>query len=524
VSAVTRRRLLRQGASGAALVAGGGLLAACGGDDRVAPGRAASAIRSGDPRPGGTLRVAVATTPADALDPRRTNDILGVTRLRNCCDTLLLRDARGRLAPALAEEVEPNADGTRWSIRLRDGVTFQDGRPLRAHDVLWTVREIRRAPQLGAQFRAVDAQRSRVRDRRTVELVLSRPVGDLDDTLADAYLFVLPEGTGAIRRARDLVGTGPYRLVEAEPGRRSLLEANPEHWGGRPVADRLELIGVPEPGGRATALRAGQVDVALDIGPREAARRRGDAGVQLRLSRTKATLGWLLNLRRPPFDDPRVREAFKLAIDRRTLVETVLAGFGEPGNDVWGASFDGFNADLEPRPHDPKRARALLREAGVQRLRTTLKASDYSAGLLEATTLFREQLKTIGVDLRVDAVAPDRYLAQVPDLLRAPGWAFTFNQKWSLFAEVVYLEGAPFNMGFDDAAWQRRFLQARAIVDRDRRHAAFAELQEQLYRDGGDLCWGLAPTITAAGDAVRGLDRFEGSEALAPRLAKVGLA
>jgi len=523
MTALTRRDVLRRGASGAALLAGGGLLAGCGGHDG-APARDASAIIPGEPRRGGTLRVAVATTPADALDPRRTNDILGATRLGNCCDTLLMRNARGQLVSALAEEVTPNAGGTRWTVRLRDGVTFQDGRPLRASDVLWTVRAIREAAQVGAQFQVVDVQRSRVRDARTVELVLSRPVGDLDETLADSYLFILPEGTGPIRRARDLIGTGPYRLVEAQPGRRSVLEAWPDHWGGRPFAERIELIGVPDPRGRATALRSGQVDLALDIGPSEAARRRGDAGVQIAPSRTKATLGWLLNLGRAPFDDPRVREAVKLAVDRQALVDTVLAGFGEPGNDVWGASFDGFNTELEPRRHDPQRARALLREAGAEGLRTSLKTSDYTSGLVEATTLLREQLKAVGVDLAVDSVAPDRYFAQIPDLLRSPGWAFSFAQKWSLFAELVYPEGAPYSMGFDDRRWQRRFEQARGMVDRDRRHAAFAELQGELHRDGGDVCWGLAPTISAASGRVRGLRDFEGLNAASPRLARVGLA
>ncbi len=166
----------------------------------------------------------------------------------------------------VAKSVEPNADATVWTVRVRDGITFSDGRALSAEDVLFTLRTFASQPTTQSAYLAgMDGKNSRVRDKRTLELRLTSPDGFFDLALAQS-MFVFPAGTKDFAKA---LGSGPFVLKDWARGKSSLLKARKDYWGegGGPYLDEIELLSVAEAGARLNGLKAGQFDYA-DAGHR----------------------------------------------------------------------------------------------------------------------------------------------------------------------------------------------------------------------------------------------------------------
>jgi len=323
---------------------------------------AAAAIAAGcsrqAPPPRRPLRIALYNDPL-ALDPHLRNEVLTFSVLRNLYEALTAFDAGIKIGPALAESWE-NPNELTWIFHLRRGVHFHDGRELTATDVLFSFDRARHAPTSNVGTYLVAIDRVRALDRHTVEIVTARPYPVLLHKLA--FVFIVPQGSPAeIRRP---VGTGPYRLVAYEPGKRLTLRAFEGYWGGVPPEREVELLPVPDPGARVRRLLAGQVDLVQDPGPANIARVRAAPHCRVLEQDSLSVVHVIMRPDRAPFDDPRVRRAIHLAIDRRALVEEALRGEGVPVGQMVGRNVFGYAPDILPPAPDLARARALLAAAG----------------------------------------------------------------------------------------------------------------------------------------------------------------
>ncbi len=291
--------------------------------------------------------------------------------------TLIRYDERLRPVPYLAERWDTAAagDGLVLTFHLRRDVRWHDGRPTTAYDVKFTFDRIKdpRTAYPGASILAL-YDSAVVRDSFTVAFYLKRHAG-----LMDPWRVIVPMPrhvlgdvpppdlkTHPFGSERPL-GNGPFRFVEHRAGDRWVFEANPDFpraLGGRPYLDRLIYRTIEEPTTRLAEFLAGHVDAYLVVAPSQIAEIEAAPGARLITypSRGYTFIGW--NGRRPLFRDAAVRRAMTLAIDRARIVYVVLGGLGRVARGPVPPFHWAYDPTLEPLPHDPAAAAALLDSAG----------------------------------------------------------------------------------------------------------------------------------------------------------------
>lgn len=343
------------------------LLGACGGGSG-----GGSAADEGEPVQGGTAVVAM-TSDFDALNQFVSTDYDTSQVLRFMLFMPLIRlDDQLEYEPYLAESWELADDGTSVTFRLRDGVTWHDGTPVTADDVVWSV-EMYMDPKLAyanAQyFHFID--RVEKEDDRTVVFHFTAPHSDaladfLDWEPKPKHLLehIPPDGMISAPFNRNPVGNGPFRFVSWTPNQQVVLEANADFVFGRPHLDRVVFRVVPEQTTQLTELLTNRIDFMRAVPPAESERVEASTNTRLHQysSRSYTFLAW--NTDNPLFEDPQVRQALSLAINRQQIVDALLYGYGEVAvADVLPFQWQ-FNENLQPLPHDPERAKQLLADAG----------------------------------------------------------------------------------------------------------------------------------------------------------------
>lgn len=355
---------------------------------------------SSPPPRGGRLVVSQASGPKTFNPLFATDtDTLGIL---NCVMSVLVRINRqtGEAEPELAESLTSSSDHRVLTIRLRPGVTFSDGHPLTADDVLFTFQVIY-DPALRSSVRDVlDIEGGQIvvekKDSRTVTLTFPKPVATSERLLDSVHILPKHRLEADYRAGRfasrwdlstppeEIVGLGPFRLKEYVPGERTVLVRNPHYWkrdpAGRPLPylDEITFLILPDRSTRVLKFQQGELDLLSPLTPEEVARlepqvaarriRIYDLGPSLisevmwfnlnprarSLSPTK--LAW--------FQDVRFRQAVSFAINRQALIDVVFAGKAAP---VWGpvpTTSPWFHQGVKTYPYDPLRAKALLAEAG----------------------------------------------------------------------------------------------------------------------------------------------------------------
>lgn len=499
---VGRRTLLKGGLLGGVALATPGLLAGC----QAAGSRAAG----GTPRRGGNLRVVIsgASTTDDVLDPHLAGSWGGGAVAKNVFDKLVAYNDDLTTRPRLAQRLEPNADGTRWTVRLRRGVRWHDGKPLTADDVLWSVRRILDPAEklpAAADLTMVDLAASRRVDEVTVELAMRQPIADLGALLAGWYVYVVQDGTDTFDKEHPPVGTGPFRFADWAPGERTKLVRN-EHYRepGRPYVDGVEIILAAEAEARLNVFLAGQADIVHELSHLQGKTQRGNPELAIHPSPVGTFHAFNMLTDREPFTDPRVREALKLSVDRQAIVDSVFYGYGEVGNDLYGKGAPMYAKGIEQRRYDPRRARALLRAAGRENLEVTLHTSEATPGFVESALLFAEHAKKAGITVRVSKSAADSYWTDV--YLKQPftqtGWG-SYALEW--FYGQALTSHAPSNeTAWKRPAWDRRFTEARGTMDSALRARRYERLQQELWADGGYIIHSYAKWLDGVSPRVGG--------------------
>ncbi len=331
--------------------------------------------------------------------------------------------------PWLAESAT-SSDGDRtWTIKLRPGLTWHDGRKLTAEDVKFTFDYFRdTAPPGRWTHHVTDVPRyedGEVVDELTVKLRFAEPAPTFK-ILPGADLPILPkhiwEKIDAPAKAAKMlpIGSGPYKLTKIVADQRYRFEANTDYFKGKPLVDVIEMPVVKDTTAALQALRTGQVDyVADDVPPGVVSNLENADGVALKRGNDFASTSLRFNARKKPFSDPRVRKAISLAIDNGKLVEQVLQGDGQPGHDSWihpespwalpGAKheFDRQRAEKMLDAAGYKRAQNGMREnAAGQPLSLTVLISSLDAEGLRAMQLVERQVSEIGVRMQTEALDP----------------------------------------------------------------------------------------------------------------------
>ena len=499
---ITRRDLLRAGAVGALALGAGGLL----GSD--AARAASSSLLASTPKRGGTLRVGIAGgSPTDDFDMAHINGPSATVRGQVFYETVTYLDGNFRLQnDFLAQEVQPNATGDRWTVRLKPGVEFHNGKTLTADDFLFSIRRLL-DPKSGAtaagQLLGIDLKRTRKRDKRTVEFVLKRPFSVFDYLLSD-IVYVVPVGYDPKRP----VSTGPWKFKSFQPARRTVLERFPNYHGTLAYADELVLTELPDDTARVNALVSGQVDAINQVPYARVAQLKRQSGLRVAVSPTGGFNPITMRVDVAPFNDVRVRQAIRLVMNREQAIATALYGQGTPAADTYGRFDPSFNARLT-REQDIEQAKSLLKRAGKEGLKLELVTSPIAAGIVEASQVLAEDAKAAGINITVRKVDPGTYFSQYGK------WPFGID----FWVGLPYLVIASIKDGpganvvnvthFNDPAFNRLFNQASRQLNQQKRTQIVHEMQKIQYERGGDIIWSFQNGVDAYSKKLGGIQPID---------------
>lgn len=474
---LTRRRLL-QGAAAATLIAGLPALA-----------RAQTT-----PKRGGILRIGHSGgATSDSIDPATyAAGPIVTAMLGGVCNNLTEVDAEGNAAPELAETIEASPDAKVWTFTLRKGVTFSNGKPLTADDVIASYNHHRgEASTSGAKAVLAEIVDIRKDGDGVVIFELASGNADFPFVAAEYQLVIMqgrPDGTLDWESG---IGTGGYTLESHEPGVRITLRRRADYWkADRAWFDEVELLSINDPTARQNALLTNQVDIinAVDLKTLSLLERRSDIVIEETTGTAHLVLPMWCDA--DPFKDVNVRLALKYAIDREELLEKILRGHGHLGNDSPIAPANRFYAsDLPQRFYDPDKAKFHLQQAGLSTLKVELSAADAAyAGALDAATLFQASAAKAGIEITVKREPDDGYWSNV--WLKKPFVTSYWNGRPtedSMFS-LVYAQGAEWNeTHWTNERFNQLLLEARASLNDSLRYEMYREMQQIVSDDGGAI-------------------------------------
>jgi peptide/nickel transport system substrate-binding protein len=287
---------------------------------------------------GGNIVFQFPTAPLD-LDPSTSQDNNVSMPLWNAWFEYLVRldPATGKFQPMLAEDWQISEDEKIYTFNLRSDVTFSDGSPMTADDVVFALNRDME-PKISLLHSLLDRiDKISAVNEHTVEIQLKNPWPHLLADLASPTAAIYPEQP--LKDAGDKqfftqqpVGSGPFVLSEVVPNSSYTVRRNAEYWGPRPKLDQITFDVVTDDSARATAVRGGQADIAVAPPPNQLASLENDSTVQVLAFPSARVELIVLNTTKPPFDDPKVRRAFSLALDREAIIESGLFGYAEPAS------------------------------------------------------------------------------------------------------------------------------------------------------------------------------------------------
>ncbi|HWD66245.1 MAG TPA: ABC transporter substrate-binding protein [Solirubrobacteraceae bacterium] len=397
LSGITRKDLLKRAASGAVLLGTPSLLAACGGGSSgggSGGGGGGGSTSSAKLKSGGNLRVgATGGSAKDVIDAHNAVADTDIVRISALYEPLAAPtpDFKGTQM-VLAESIEPvSGNAAMWDIRLRPGVEFTNGKTVTAEDVIFSINRIvnPKSPGTGAaSISYINAKGMKKMDSRTVRVPLQFANAGFVDDLGQYFNNIVPTDYNP----KSPVGTAAWKYQSFTPGQQSVFVKNPNYWqSGKPYADQLTIIDFADDTARVNALLAGQIDIA-DTVPTELlpqVQSNGNAVVY-----DNPAGGWLpitMRVDQAPFNDVRVRQAMRLIVNRPQMVQQVLSGHGQVGNDVYGRFDPSYDSSLPQRHQDIEQAKSLLKAAGHENLSVTLVTGSILAGVPEESQVFAQQ-------------------------------------------------------------------------------------------------------------------------------------
>jgi peptide/nickel transport system substrate-binding protein len=364
--------------------------------------------------PGGTVRMAQ-IVPAAAIDPVKIADGGGVTVLSQVAETLVLSARNLTAEPVLAESWSPNKDGTVWTFKLRQGVKFHSGKPMTADDVVATFDRLAN-PDNGSNALSVftgmlSKGGTRKVDDHTVEFHLDVANGNFPYAVStDNYnAVVLPaDYTGDFEK--DMNGTGPFKLEKYTPKVGASFVRNPDYWGGQVMPDRIEASFYNDYQPQILALQGGQIDVIQQVPVLQGVGLLNDPNIAIITTPSTAHQQVHMRTDLDPFKDKRVRRAIALCLDRPKIVQGLMKGKAQLGNDSpFAAAFPSTDKTVAQREKNIAEAKKLMEAAGMSKgFHTTLTTEKYLE-IPDFAVLIQNAVKPIGGAIKVNVLDQGAY-------------------------------------------------------------------------------------------------------------------
>ncbi|KAA3631701.1 MAG: peptide ABC transporter substrate-binding protein [Proteobacteria bacterium] len=456
----------------------------------AAPGALFSGSAMAAPKKGGHFKLGLGQgSTTDSLDPATYLDTYMQTMGNAIYSYLAVVDNEGNAVGDLAESIEPSPDATVWRAKIRKGVEFHNGKSVTPEDVIASYQYHMSEDSQSAAKSLLAAVTDLKADGDTVVFTLSEGNADFPYIMTDYHIGIMPSKDGKVADPNSGVGSGGYIVESFDPGVKSILKRNPNFYNDDIAHfDSVESLVIKDVAARTTALTTGEIHAMnrCDLKTVHLLKRNRDLQVLQVTGTQHYTMPMITT--QAPYDDNNVRMALKYGIDREAIVQTVLRGYGQVGNDhPIGPSQKYFNKDLPQRSYDPDKAKFYLKEAGLDSLTIDLSAADAAfAGAVDTAVLFKEHAAKAGIEVNVVREPDDGYWSNV--WMKKPFcmcyWGGRPTEDWMF--TTAYAESASWN----DTYWKHdRFnellLSARAELDENKRRQSYYEMQEIVSNEGG---------------------------------------
>jgi peptide/nickel transport system substrate-binding protein len=501
---LSRRDLLRFSAVGGAAIGVGALLSACGSSSSggTAPVAGASSA-AGTPKRGGTLRIGLSGgDTVDGINPLLPGLPTDYARIPQIFEPLIAWDDNLRPIPYLAESMTSNATATEWTIKVRKGVTFHNGKPLTADDVIFTFQSILdpKAPGYGASPLAlVDAKNIKKVDNYTVKIPCTGPFSTFMETLPVYDFSVIPTGFNP----KKPIGTGPFTLKSFTPGQQSVMVRNANYWQNNlPYVDELILIDFANETSQTQALASGQVD-AINLLSAASIDAVKSAGKQVVISNGGGFSPWSMRIDQAPFNDVRVRQAMRLVLDRQALINVVFGGHGLVGNDVFSYYDAAYDHTLPQRVQDIGQAKSLLKQAGHDGLTVEMVLAPVAQGAVSAAQIYKQQAAQAGITINLRQMTTTAYDNGYTK------WPFSdsfwYYNPYFEEAGLSTIASGPFNeTHFTNPQYGKLYNQGLAATNPATRTDIAHQMQKIDYDTGGFIIPCFTPLIEGLSTKVHG--------------------
>jgi peptide/nickel transport system substrate-binding protein len=406
---IGRREFMRRGAVvGMSLPLVGFLASACGSGDKEPSGGGAPVSKE-DIQKGGTLRTGL-QLPGSDLDPIKVNNQGALAVLSQSGEFLIFSDRELKPVPRLAESWKPNGDGSKWTFKIRQGVKYQDGKPLTAEDVAATF-NLHADPDSGSNalsaFTGVLSKGgAQATDESTVVFELDAPNGNFPfTTSSDNYnLVILPKGFDPTKWSKTFPGTGPWKLEKYTPNVGVTYTKNPDYWDKtrQPLPDRNEIKFYEKEEAAILGVQGDEVDILAQFSPVNGKPLLTDPNVSVIELRASQHRQLHMRTDKEPFTDKRVRQAVALLINRDNIVKGLLEEKSDYGNDSpFAPVYPTTDKSVAQRKQDVEKAKALLSEAGASGINLELRGWN-GFEMPQYAALVQNDLKAAGIGVKLN--------------------------------------------------------------------------------------------------------------------------
>jgi len=435
------------------------------------------------PKKGGFIRMASNLHgPDDQLDPPLFTSTIDYTRGRAIYNSLVQHNDDLTTRGDLAETVEPNADASEWTLKLRKGVEFHDGTPFTADDVIYSMNR-----HMGDDSTSViksvlaSIQEWKKVGSHEVKCILNTPNADLPTLLGLFQTKIVKNGTTG-----DGIGTGPYKMDSFEPGVKSVHSRNENYFREGAWLDGMEITAITDPVARVNALIAGDVQMSTVIDPKAFRQIESADGVTLLSTPAALQVGICVLKNAAPGENDDFVKGMQHIQDRERIVKRILKGKGTVGNDTPISSAHGpdFCHELPQREFDPDKAKHHFEKSGFKT--AELYVAPVMAGIEDVCLLAQANCAKIGFDLKLKKVPTDGYWGAV--WMREPLNVVTWNMRPTAQSQMAIQFGP--GAAWNDTYWNNErmgeLLQAvLSQTDPVKRHDMMCEMQTLIHEGSG---------------------------------------
>jgi peptide/nickel transport system substrate-binding protein len=461
------------------------------------------AANAATPKKGGSVRMASNIHgPNDTLDPNLFTSAIDYTRARATYNGLVQITEGLVPTPELAESFTPNSNATEWTFKLRKGVTFHDGSPMTAEDVVYSMNR-----HLGDDSTSVlkpilaSVKGWRKTGPNEVKAEMHTANADLPSTLGLYQAKIIKDGSRGGGN-----GTGPFVLESFDPGAKSVHKRNENYWREGANLDAIEMTAITDPVARVNAVIAGDVQLAAFIEPNSFRQVENSSTAKLLSVPAAQQIGICCLKSTDPGSNDDFVKGMQYIQDRERIVKRLLKGKGTIGNDtpVSPAHGKDWCSELPQREFDPDKARFHFKKSGVSGAQ--IHVAPVAVAIEDVVLLAQANCAKIGFDLEIKKVPADGYWGTV--WLKEPINVVNWNMRPTANAQmaVQFAPGAPWN----DTHWNNdRMGELLSLslseLDPEKRHAMYCEMQMLIHENSGIVVPAFSNTNDGLANNVMGI-------------------